>query len=227
MKTLRLIDGGYTDNTGLGTVIALAPQWEAQVRKHNDAVLTEGSGDLVLPMVVYIENGTGDDYDVSAHAESEQPENADSGAAQPPAPSSNTSGTIGWSGDLWPRKLHIPEPLVVPVGLITATDHKVSAPLALSEAQRAIRRSLCTPAVAGCNELVKAGQVAHPVIVIHQSVQPSIAAPLGWVLSDASRADLLADLSEQKQKGRVDLVSDPASQKGYGSLRDLLTALGS
>ena len=96
---------------------------------------------------------------------------------------------------------------MVPVGLITATDHKVSAPLALSEAQRAIRRSLCTPAVAGCNELVKAGQVAHPVIVVHQSVQPSIAAPLGWVLSDASQADLLADLSEQKQKGRVDLVS--------------------
>ncbi len=67
----QLVDGGYAENTGLGTLADLAPQWMQAVRRHNDDVLTAAaaavtagaaaSGDLVVPVVIYLDNGSGSD----------------------------------------------------------------------------------------------------------------------------------------------------------------------
>lgn len=57
----QLVDGGYVENSGLGTLVDLWPELSALVRAHNDGV-TAGSGqDYVVPMVVYLTNSPGAD----------------------------------------------------------------------------------------------------------------------------------------------------------------------
>ncbi len=68
----QLVDGGYTENSGLGTIVDLASQWQPLVRAQDAAVLawaTSTSGqaaappstDFVYPVVVYLDNGIGND----------------------------------------------------------------------------------------------------------------------------------------------------------------------
>ena len=42
----QLVDGGYIENTGVGTVADLAPQWLPLVRTHNSRIVSRGSGTL-------------------------------------------------------------------------------------------------------------------------------------------------------------------------------------
>lgn len=59
---LQLGDGGYIENTGIGTLVDLADQWLPDVRRYNDQVVTgERTGPLLLPTLVYFDNGTGSD----------------------------------------------------------------------------------------------------------------------------------------------------------------------
>jgi len=55
----QLVDGGYLENSGIATITDLAPDWLAQVRAHNAAVLgTSSGGVIIVPIVVYLANGT-------------------------------------------------------------------------------------------------------------------------------------------------------------------------
>jgi hypothetical protein len=251
MDSSQLIDGGYTDNTGLGTVVALAPVWKKLVRAHNNRVLTAGSGDLVVPMVVFLENGTGGTYSVSEYAIEEESEDYDdTGPATTPSPA--TTPTTGRSpepapaapggtgadqarvqpgqpaevpGDWWPHQFNIPEVLVPPIGSQNARDHKVATGTVLDQSKVHLGRALCTPSVDGCATFKSSPKVATQVFVVHQSTQPSIPAPLGWVLSNASRADLDRDMAEQANPSDADRMFDPATRREYGSLQDVLDAL--
>ena len=227
MDSSQLIDGGYTDNTGVGTVVALAPEWKKLVRARNDAVLEAGEGDLVIPMVVFLENGTGGDYSVSDYAIEEEPaDNEDAGSATNTETPAAAAQSLSAPGDWWPHQLNIPEWLVPPIGAKNARDHKVAAGTALDQAKVHLGRALCTPSVAGCAELKDDQQIAMQVFVVHQSTQPAIPAPLGWVLSNASQADLDGDMDEQQNHSAAQMTADPATVRGYGSLADLLAALG-
>lgn len=57
----QLVDGGYTENTGLGTVVDLAPRWHTAVREHNTRQLAQPEPEMVVPLVVYLDNGGGSD----------------------------------------------------------------------------------------------------------------------------------------------------------------------
>ena len=53
----QLIDGGYTENSGLATITDLSVAWLAQVRSHNEQVMTSGSDEpLIIPFVVFLTN---------------------------------------------------------------------------------------------------------------------------------------------------------------------------
>lgn len=47
----QLVDGGYTENTGLGTVVDLAPRWHTAVREHNTRQLSLPEPEIVVPPV--------------------------------------------------------------------------------------------------------------------------------------------------------------------------------
>ncbi len=59
----QLVDGGYVENSGLGTIVDLAPQWQSEVQRRNGEALRLGGPtvDLIVPVVMYFDNGTGGD----------------------------------------------------------------------------------------------------------------------------------------------------------------------
>ncbi|MDP2774359.1 MAG: hypothetical protein Q8O61_12475, partial [Nocardioides sp.] len=63
----QYVDGGYAENTGIGTLVDVAPQVLAWVRSHNDCVLASAGdcgarpGTLVVPLLAYFDNGGGTD----------------------------------------------------------------------------------------------------------------------------------------------------------------------
>jgi hypothetical protein len=197
LKAAQLVDGGYTDNTGIGTIVDLAPVWGAAVREHNDQVLAAGTGEVIVPLVVYIENGTGKDYSVG----NDDPVD---GIGNTFKPGTNLSS--------------VPELLVPPATkLITAKEDGTNDRALLRDARTAAAAQLCSesPACTGLR-----AKLPNSVYVISQSTQPSLSAPLGWTLSQASQNDLDADLVLQGDKQCA------PDCRGYGTLHDLLVALG-
>ncbi len=64
----QLVDGGYVENSGLGTIVDLAPQWLSAVQRRNAEALRLGGStvDLVVPVVMYFDNGSGGDLTVES-----------------------------------------------------------------------------------------------------------------------------------------------------------------
>lgn len=62
---LQAIDGGYSDNTGLGTIADIWPAISDLVRRHNDDVSaghrSQNGNAYILPLVLYIQNEPGAD----------------------------------------------------------------------------------------------------------------------------------------------------------------------
>ncbi|QKE84521.1 hypothetical protein [Arthrobacter sp. NEB 688] len=160
----QVVDGGYADNDGLGTLVDLAPRWLPTLRAHNAAVLDgRRDGALVLPVVVYLDNGQGSDL------------------AADPAGATNE----------------------VLVPLLT----KGSATAALSSTDTQLHRALAAFSTAdlvpGCDDDTLAvcaaveGWRGPAVKVFYQPTRPSLAAPLGWVLSDQSLRTLRCARDDQ------------------------------
>jgi hypothetical protein len=217
LHPLQIIDGGYTDNTGLGTIDDLNPVWGPLVRDHNDAVLDAGVGDLVVPVVVYLENGTGDDYTVVG----KRALDPDAVAKQEDALSEKGGE---WTLPWWPKRWSVPEAVVPFVGARAGQNHKLETQAWLQKAWTAVYRSLCDPDAVSdpstCKTLQADKALRPRVYVVNQRPQPSTPAPLGWVLSVPSQEEMTDDLDYQEET-RAASVS-----REYGTLKDLLIALG-
>lgn len=145
----QLIDGGYAEGSGLGTLSDLAP-----------TVLraAAGSGSRsrpVLPLVLYLDNGRGSDI-------------------VPPPPTA------------------VSEVLVPPVGYLNAGSTQKSTAAFL---QRLVAH--------GVDE---ERMLPAQVYVVSQRSEPAVEAPLGWVLSQASRDDM--DRSLSAARARADRLCD-------------------
>ena len=59
----QLVDGGYVENSGLATIVDLAPVWLQEVQRRNAAALRTRAAqvDVIVPVVMYFDNGTGAD----------------------------------------------------------------------------------------------------------------------------------------------------------------------
>lgn len=58
---LQLVDGGYAESSGVGTLAEIAPELSALVREHN----ASGRGPFVVPLVVYFEDEHASDVTVA------------------------------------------------------------------------------------------------------------------------------------------------------------------
>jgi hypothetical protein len=101
--------------------------------------------------------------------------------------------------------------------LTTAKEDGTSDRALLWEATLAADEQVCSSSPQ-CADL--RGQLPNPVYVVNQSTQPSLSAPLGWTLSQASKNALDRVLQLQNTK-----TCGPDCQ-GYASLHDLLARLG-
>ena len=57
----QLVDGGYLENTGLGTINDLSDVWLPQVRRWNTDELQKPQPKLIVPLVAYLDNAAGTD----------------------------------------------------------------------------------------------------------------------------------------------------------------------
>ena len=57
----QLVDGGYLENTGLGTINDLSDVWLPRVRKWNADELQKPRPKLIVPLVAYLDNAAGTD----------------------------------------------------------------------------------------------------------------------------------------------------------------------
>jgi hypothetical protein len=192
----QLVDGGYVENSGLGTIVDLAPSWLREVQQRNSAALAKATGsgggaggqpvDVIVPVVMYFDNGTGGDLVV-----------------EPPPPTSEVLVPSTTTGRAKAALIDTP-------ALLRNSARLLSAP-SLFAAGAATPAGLVT-------------QIDRwrpkPVVVVRQSTFPSVSAPLGWVLSQESMATMDRALAQQATG------TDPAQAVGSvvpnGSLRDAI-----
>lgn len=210
----QIVDGGYLENTGVGTIVDLAPEWMPRLRAHNDCVLaaldTRGpqpapgtpqapesaatgclDRTLVVPILVYLDNGTGSDL-----------------AAPQPA-----------------RQLELVVPVVTGLrakGALSSTDAQLRRAAAAFGVDQLWTAS--GPAADRAAEQVAAWR-PHPVHVVYQATTPMVAAPLGWVLSRASMDTLTDALTVAKGGDDPCRMAPPVpallQAKGYASFAEL------
>jgi hypothetical protein len=202
----QLVDGGYADNSGLGTIVDLADSWLPLVQAHNQQVLAApdgfAAGPLVVPVAVWLENTAG--ADVAPPAEP-----ATSELFVPLTASRNGSTSQRQPAAL----LHRLNDLLGD-GSLCGPQQRVTAggqALATACAQAALRVRDWAP---------------HRVTVVHPATQPSVTAPLGWVLSGASTDGMDQALRRQADDGCPATGApsrDLVCARGYGALKDVLS----
>jgi hypothetical protein len=221
----QLIDGGYAESSGLGTVVDLAgagralPRgqseadgWLAHVRQHNAqawAELTRPSGQgtatpvFIAPVVVFLQNHFRSDLASSTSRPSNEILVPVDGKAAGAAQTATAS--------LLQRALTLTAPDVpcAPAGGVA---------------------SEVSPDCAKVRETIRA-KVPYSVVVISPDTRPAVTAPLGWVLSHSSRTGLDDAMDRQKRTTCLGMTAaepyrtSPDCQAGYGRLADLLATL--
>lgn len=205
-QTDQLIDGGYDEASGIGTLVDLAPRYMPLVRAHNRAAISAGTGPIVLvmPTIVYLDNHI---------------------RADPP---------IGPPPYVQRSEALVPSYLLTSGGGVLNTSETLL--------QRAITVTSswldCTPSDSDCLRLHSRAQQGLPdqVILVAPRVGPQVAAPLGWVLSRASRDTLGTRDADGELTGQIrdqqrlvcgahvtNIRNCPAGIGGFG---DLLAWLG-
>ncbi len=180
---LQIVDGGYAENFGLGTMVDLAPALMQEIRTHNTCVLSdseeqvcsdqEGPETLVAPVLVYLDNGTGSDLAVQ------------------------------------PAGLDL-EVLVPPLTLLSAKKELYSARSQLTRAENLLATNQLWDASEPQAEAATAAVDAlrqSPVAIIFQATTPQVAGPLGWVLSTASMQSMDSALADLERRGADELTA--------------------
>lgn len=198
----QIADGGYTENSGLGTIVDLAPVWQARVRAENELALASavsGASDgppFVYPVVLYLDNGYGNDLAPTTHRFTSE-------LLVPPT-----------------AKMHSGDAQKQPAALLRRASDVVDT------------RWLCdsndgqpaTDAQHACLQAT-ASLGGRRVVVVHPATTPAVTAPLGWVLSQFSERSMDAAIATQASTSCLGNDSDSVCANGYGSLKDLQTLL--
>lgn len=192
--TTQLVDGGYLENSGLGTIVDLAPRWLPLIREHNRKVIEhnrEAIGKkpskepLIVPFVVYLKNGELD-------------------ASRPKL----NQGPVG--------EFAVPPVTFLGSGTALSSDKAhLERILALTSPS-----SYC-PVKGACDGV--ATHLPSRVILVDRQPYPEVSAPLGWTLSDATRLTLTNAMEKQATaRCRPSGPSPSGCSLGYAPLGDLL-----
>ncbi|MGB5951206.1 MAG: hypothetical protein WBG57_01695, partial [Ornithinimicrobium sp.] len=190
----QLIDGGYAEGSGVGSLVDLSAPLLAEVREFNESQSADAGGDVIVPVLVYLDNGRGSDL------------------VQPPSSA-------------------VAELLVPPVGVMRGRSSQQSTTSLLQRATAMIDPdSVGIPPDASVRSSIRPWK--QGVFVVNQRSKPAIEAPLGWVLSDASRADMDASMkvdrdaacTTQSKQAEAD-TAEEAEIVDYGRLDELIEAM--
>jgi len=198
----QFVDGGYVDGSGLMTVADLLPSLTGVLRVHNAAALAQAPPGQPVTLVVPV---------VVYLGNSPRPDPA---AFTSPSP--------------------IQEPFVPLDAKSAAATQLLVSDTLLQRIQGMLGASQwlpCVPGLAGCAAATSAAENTIPdqVIFVSPRTEPAISAPLGWVLSTASRNALNRALHEAEDP-RLRCVQPAQSRPkaclpGVGRLADLISLI--
>jgi hypothetical protein len=197
----QFVDGGYADSSGLATLAGLAPSLTAAVRQYNtSAVAGARPGQpvtLVVPVTVYLGNS---------------PQVVPS----PTAPGSDPELLVPVDASSASGGLTSPNAFLQQLGQETAADAWLPCPQPASPSG--------SPPDLSCGTIRNAAAAIIPkqVVLVAPQTAPRVAAPLGWVLSPASRAALDAALQQDATRSCEPQGTTVYCPAGTGGLRYLL-----
>ncbi len=192
----QFVDGGYVDSSGLITLTDLLPSLTAALRARNAAALAQaGPGQPVtLVMPVVVYLGN----------------------SPRPDPAAFTGPSL------------IQEPFVPLDAQSAAATQLLVSDTLLQRIQGMLGTGQwlqCVPGLAGCAAATSAAEKTIPdqVIFVSPRTEPAVSAPLGWVLSAATRNTLDAALREAEDPHQrcVQPAQPKACLPGVGRLADL------
>jgi hypothetical protein len=187
-----VVDGGYYENSGLLTLLEIWGALEPMVRAYNQAA---GAGSPIAPWIVVADNHYRSDAQSST---SRRPREL----AVPFFAVANDSKILSQSA----LEQMAVSSLTRPVPSFCPPDNN---------AESTRHPTFCAPDSGGAQTLTKRRATENCLVVISPSRKPSVSAPLGWVLSQISRADLQAQLGARIEPRR-----------GAPSTEELLRQLG-
>lgn len=205
---LQLIDGGYAEGSGLGTIADVAPLLSEMILAHNNRVLAQAganNGDLptssdspaprsiIVPVVLFIRNSPGSDVTAPVN-------NLTSEYVVPMA--GLGAGKLQIEAGAWLQRIAMdlnacPPYFAAAAPVGTAAEHE----------------DLCKLAVGQIN-----AEVPGRVAVAAPNTVPGISPPLGWTLSQYSQKELDRGLERQ-------LHSCKQSSRSYPCLHNILNLL--
>lgn len=197
-QQLQIVDGGYAENFGIGTLVDLAPQLMDLVRTHNTCVIDKACNPptspttLVAPMLVYLDNGTGTDL-------AAKPADLQLEVLVPPVTLLSAKKRLYSARSQLARA----ENLLATSQLWDLTGDEADAAATLVDHFR-----------------------RNPVAIVFQATEPQIAGPLGWVLSKGSMHSMdeaIDKLDDVTEVGLNEPVRD--DQLFDHTLRDVLLML--
>jgi uncharacterized membrane protein len=198
----QFVDGGYVDSSGLLTLADLIPGLTAEIRVRNAAAVAQATPGRPVTLVVPI---------------------------------------VMYLGNS-PRLDPVDSPVARIQESVLPVDAQSAASAQLSTSDTMLQRIQgmlgvdqwlqCDPARPACGpvESVAGQAVPYQVIFVSPRTEPRISAPLGWVLSAASRDALASELTEEKARHGDPCMntSHPhACLAGVGAMGDLLQFIGS
>jgi hypothetical protein len=192
----QFVDGGYADSSGLLTLADLMPSLTAQVRAHNADALAHGGPGRTVTLVVPI---------VMYLGNSPRPIPAEPAASliQEPSVPLDAKSAAG-------AQLSVSDTLLQRIQDMLGTDQWLP----------------CAPGQDACDAARSAvGRAVHyQLIFVSPRTEPRISAPLGWVLSTASRTFLTSELANEAKESSQ-CWQHPEQifcQPGVGRMADLL-----
>ena len=198
----QFVDGGYVDSSGLLTLADLIPGLTAEIRVRNASAVAQAQPGRPVTLVVPI---------VMYLGNSPRPDLVDS----PVTPIQES---------------------VLPVDAQSAASAQRSASdtmLQRIQGMLGVDQWLqCDPAQPECGpvESVAGQAVPYQVIFVSPRTEPRISAPLGWVLSAASRDTLASELAEEEVRHGDPCMNRPHPHvclSGVGAMGDLVQFIGS
>lgn len=202
----QLVDGGYGEGSGLSTLIDLAPTVMSRVRQYNDQAITSARPGQPITLVVPVTVYLGNSIQpaLSAVQASRTPE----------LQAVSTALSIG------------------PLTELTSADALLQNMLAVTGPSQWVT---CGSADALCLGAVTAAQRAVPnqLIMVAPREFPGVAAPLGWLLSQASQRALDQALRRDIHSRRCGQYAKwyaeqrPYCLPGVGGMADLLALTSS
>jgi hypothetical protein len=180
----QYVDGGYADSTGLATIADLAPELMAAVRQYNAAELASTAAGhpvtLVVPVTIYL-------------GSSPQPEPV---TGAPPGAPPQMFIPVASSASAAHAQLDGSTALLQQVSAATADWMACAAPGKTAPGKVADYQA-ATYHMCMQDQAAAAAKVPQQLIMVVPRKYPTVAAPLGWVLSAASQAALTSGVTTE------------------------------